>query len=141
MFGRRERGSVLLLFPAALLVILVLASIAADAALAFEAQRELANAVAGAANDAAVQALANGRFYRQGAVGLNDGEAGRLATAEVAAAAGGGIRNLAVTTSVTGNTITVMASGTVNKLFAPTIPGASRVARVTARSTARAEEH
>jgi hypothetical protein len=53
--GRRarpdDRGSVLLLFPAAFLIVLVLGAIAIDAAAAFLRQRELATAAAAAAND------------------------------------------------------------------------------------------
>lgn len=62
--GGSERGSVLLLFPAAFLIVLLLGSIAIDAAAVFLAQRELAAAGAAAANDgvalAAEASLARG---------------------------------------------------------------------------------
>ena len=48
----RDRGSVLMLFPAAFLIILVLGAIAIDAGVAFLRQRELAAAAGAAANDA-----------------------------------------------------------------------------------------
>ena len=51
--GVNERGSVLLLFPAAVLIVIVLSAITVDSSIAFLAQRELANATAAAANDAA----------------------------------------------------------------------------------------
>lgn len=140
MCERRERGSVLLLFPAGLLVTIVLASVAADAAVVFEAQCRLANAVAAAANDAAVEGLANGRFYRQGAVGLNDAEASRIAVEEVTAGLGGRMGNVSTRAVVNGPTVTVDASADVARIFAVAVPGGRRLAHVHARSTARAEE-
>lgn len=54
---RRDRGSVLFLFPAAFLIVLVLGSIAIDAGAAFLRQRELAVAADAAANDAVTLAV------------------------------------------------------------------------------------
>ena len=54
---RGQRGSTLLLFPAALLIVVALAAVTVDSAIAFMAQRELANATAAAANDAATEGL------------------------------------------------------------------------------------
>ena len=48
----RERGSVLMLMPAAVLVVLVLAAIAVDLSARFVGQREAIAAAEGAANDA-----------------------------------------------------------------------------------------
>lgn len=52
-----EHGSVLLLFPAAFLIVLLLGSLAIDAAVVFLHQRELAAAADAAANDAVVLGL------------------------------------------------------------------------------------
>lgn len=54
-----ERGSVLLLFPAAFLIVLVLGSIAIDAGVAFMRQRELAAAASAAINDGVTLATAD----------------------------------------------------------------------------------
>ena len=54
----------LLLFPAAVLIVLVLAAITVDSSIAFLAQRELANATAAAANDAASRAVDSQAFYQ-----------------------------------------------------------------------------
>ncbi len=54
----------MLLFPAALLIMVALAAITVDSAIAFMAQRELVNATAAAANDAATEALSDTAFYR-----------------------------------------------------------------------------
>ena len=64
---RRERGSVLMLMPAAVLVIVVLGAIAVDHAVVFGVQRELISDAQDAANDAAAYgldpgALRSGRF-------------------------------------------------------------------------------
>jgi len=59
----RERGSALLLMPAAVLVMIVLGAFAVDAAVVFLAEREVANLAAGIANDIAGAALDREDFY------------------------------------------------------------------------------
>ena len=81
-----ERGSSLLLFPAAVLVMMVLGAIAVDFSIAFLGERELAGATAAAANDTAARALSNRAFYREGVVVLDGAAASELATDEVRAA-------------------------------------------------------
>ena len=60
---RDDEGSTLLLVPSAVLVLFLLTALAVDAAATFLAQRELADACAGAANDAATVALDPDRLY------------------------------------------------------------------------------
>jgi hypothetical protein len=60
---RPEGGSTLLLVPSAVLVLFLLTALAVDGAAGFLAQRELADACAGAANDAATVALDRGQLY------------------------------------------------------------------------------
>jgi len=59
----RETGSVLAMVPAAVLVMLLLASLCLDAGATFLAQRELADLCASAANDAATLALTDSALY------------------------------------------------------------------------------
>ena len=66
MPDRDEGGSTLLLVPSAVLVVFLLTSLAVDAAATFLAQRELADACASAANDAATAALDPGLLYGAG---------------------------------------------------------------------------
>ena len=66
-----QRGSTLLLFPAAVLIMVALAAITVDSAIAFMAQRELANATAAAANDAATEALSDRSFYQRDRIELS----------------------------------------------------------------------
>ena len=56
-FRDREAGSALMLLPAAVLIVMLLAAIAIDQARVFVAQRELADLAASAANDAASRGL------------------------------------------------------------------------------------
>lgn len=64
--GGDEAGSTLLLVPSAILVLFLLTALAVDGAATFLAQRQLADACAGAVNDAATAALDVDRLYRSG---------------------------------------------------------------------------
>lgn len=66
---RDQAGSTLLLVPSAVLVLFLLTALAIDGAASFLAQRELADACAGAANDAATVAVAPDRLYDSGPSG------------------------------------------------------------------------
>ncbi|MFP3905895.1 MAG: hypothetical protein ACLFWR_02620 [Acidimicrobiales bacterium] len=66
-----DRGSVLLLFPAAFMIVLVLGALAIDAAAVFLDQRELAAAAGAAANDAATLGLAHKRLRHDGELWLD----------------------------------------------------------------------
>ena len=143
MTGRNQRGSVLLLFPAGFLVVLVLAAVAIDSSIAFLGERELSSAVTAAANDAATKALSDNAFYGRGAVELSDAEVSRVAEERVRAAVDttryAGLRVNATVTRPAGPgcrwTLHVEASATVRYLFAPVVPGGPDEARVDASAT------
>jgi hypothetical protein len=142
--SRGERGSVLLLFPAAILIMVALAAMAVDNAAAFLAQRELVNATAAAANDAATEALSDLAFYK--------GDRVELSPSAVEAVAVDRVRSLiderrhhglAVTADAIppagpgcGWTVHVSASSRVDEVFGKAIPGSSGGANVRAQSTA-----
>lgn len=142
MFGVDERGSVLMLMPAAVLVLVVMGAVAVDSAIAFMAQRELQNAVAAAANDAAVAAIDEERFYACGSLDVTSDRAedvvlaaftaGLPETIDVVGApdviVAGGDANRPVQ-------VTVSARGRVDLLFAPAVGGLAR-RELTATSTA-----
>lgn len=135
----RERGSSLLLFPAAVLVMMVLGAIVVDFSIAFLGERELAGATAAAANDAAARALSNRAFYRDGEVVLDGAAASELATDQVRAALDRDrYHDLRVTVAVApgGDRVIVTASAEVDYLFARALPGAAERVRVAATSTA-----
>lgn len=128
---RSQRGSVLLLFPVAVLIVIVLAAITVDSAIAFLAQREVSDAVVAAANDAAGEGVGNQAFYEDGRVDLDPATVKQLAEERVAAALDAGrFRELAVDVAVTPAAtpgcpprVRVHASARVSTLFAAALPG------------------
>ena len=121
-----QRGSVLMLVPAGVLVLIVLGAVAVDAAVAFLAQREVSDAAAAAANDAATYAIANRAFYagvRPGTIAI-DRDAALDATRQ--AVARRGMRGVTVTgleVRVAGPRVCVSIDARVGYLFARAIPG------------------
>ena len=134
-----ERGSSLLLFPAAVLVMIVLGAIAVDFSIAFLGERELAGATAAAANDAAARAVSNRDFYREGVVVLDLATAREVAT-EVVRASLDRERyhdvRVTVTLAPAGRAVVVSASAEVDYLFARGLVGAPGRAHVAATSSA-----
>jgi hypothetical protein len=69
--SRADDGSVLLLFPAAVLIVLVLGSLAVDTAIVHLRQRQLVDAASAAASDAAAQAVDLAHYRRTGEIRLD----------------------------------------------------------------------
>lgn len=69
---RSERGSVLALMPAAVMILIVLGAIAVDGSLAFLAERQVSNLASSIANDAATQGIDVVRFYDDGTLVLDE---------------------------------------------------------------------
>lgn len=143
-----QRGSVLLLFPAAVLIVLVLSAITVDSAIAFLAQRELANATAAAANDAAARAVDSQAFYRDDRVEL-DSSAVEAVAAERVRLAIDQTRHRDLEVRVTASppatagcpwTVRVSASSRVPYVFARALPGGPDEASVRATSVASPEQ-
>ena len=134
---RDERGSVLMLVPAGILVLLVLGAIAVDSAVVFLAQRDLANRTAAAANDIAAAAVSDDAFYSGGDIVVSESVAD--AFVDVSFAPGrrpAGFESWTADASTAGRSVTVSATAEVRYLFAPAVPGAARSTVVRARSTA-----
>jgi hypothetical protein len=136
-----------LLFPAAIVVVVILAAITVDSAVMFLGQREVTNAVAGAANDAATIGVGNTSFYRAGTIELDRGTVERLATERVRAALDDErFQDLSVDVTVVPGvagcapTVQVHASATVAYVFARALPGAPARATVESTSTAATAE-
>jgi len=81
--GIDERGSALLLVPAGILIVIILAAITVDASLAFMAERSAASIASAAANDAASLAIDIDHFRETGEYKIDPNIA---ETAEVVAA-------------------------------------------------------
>lgn len=144
----RQRGSILLLFPAALLIVLVLAAITVDSSIAFLAQRELANATAAAANDAAGRAVDGQAFYQSDRIELDPYAVEAVAVERVRLALDGSRhRGLEVRVSAGPPatpgcpwTVRVSASSRVPYVFAKALPGGPDEATVRATSVAGPEQ-
>lgn len=144
-----ERGSVLLLVPAAVLVLIILGAIAVDFAIAFLGQRQLSSLAAAAANDAATAALSDERFYGDtagagadaGDIQIDEGAAQRLAQQAVDRRSPGGLHNVDVVDArAVGRQVCVRLRGDVEYIFAKAIPGAAHRTTVEGTAVATAVE-
>jgi Flp pilus assembly protein TadG len=141
---RTDDGSTLLLFPAALLIMVALAAMTVDSAIAFLAQRELVNATSAAANDAATEALSDRSFYEGNRIELSSSAVEAVAVERVrqlvdqARHHGLSVSAEAVPPAGAGCawTVRVQASSRVDELFGKAMPGSSGEAAVHAQSTA-----
>ena len=140
--GRRhrphDRGSALMLLPAGVLVVLVLASIAVDMALVQLRQRQAFDLAASAANDAATAGVDQGQV-RSGRYVLDPEAAAAsversLAASELAPDLAG-----APEVTVTPDTVEVTVTLAADYLFAGVIPGTPDGTVVTATASATAE--
>ena len=83
---RRSRGSVLMLMPAAVVVMLLLGAIAVDSAIVYLEQRQAYNVAADAANDAVGAGIDRDLLRTTGAVVYDPTRVREVATATIAAA-------------------------------------------------------
>lgn len=118
-----ERGSVLVLVPVGFLVLILLGAMAVDAAVAFLGQRQLADATAGAANDAATASLGNGAFYNTGALIIDPNAAASLVCRSLSAQGNNGLHNVSLAIAIDGPVITVRAHARVDAVFGRLVPG------------------
>ena len=135
-----EQGSVLMLVPAAVLVLLVLGAICVDSAVVFLGQRDLANRTAAVANDIAGLAVSDAAFYdAAGAVALDgDRAAAYTRLAFPADDVPGGFASWRAEAATAGDQVTVVAEAEVRSIFAKAIPGAPDTTTVRAQSVATA---
>ena len=135
---RAETGSALILVPAAVLVLVVLAAIAVDTAAVFLGQRQLAEAAATAATDAA-GAISEPTFYRTGTITLDPSEAQRLAVASTAAEDLHAVKLVGpIDVTVAGRQVCVSLTGEVPVVFGRALPGIPRATTVHATATGTA---
>ena len=133
-----QRGSVLLLVPAGVLVLVILGALAVDAALAFLGQRALTHAAAAAANDVAAAAVSDAAFYRDGRVELDRSAATRVASEALSHRGWRGVEVIERSVEVAGDQVCVRVTGRVRYLFSPVVPGVDRSAVVHGRAVATA---
>jgi hypothetical protein len=128
-----------MLVPAGFLVLMLLAALSVDSAVAYLGQRQLDDALTAAANDAATAGLSNTGFYQQGAVILDPATTVVEVCRSLAAQGDGGLHDLRLAVGVAGAEVTVRATARVDGVFGGIVAGlASR--QVSAQVTAHAEE-
>ena len=119
----KERGSVLMLVPAGFLVLMLLAAIAVDSAVAYQARNQLHDALAAAANDAVAGAIDSRSFYSRGSVVLDTATVASVVCRSVEAQALGPLRGLRLGVSVSGDAVRVTGQATVTAVFGRFVPG------------------
>ena len=131
-----DGGSVLMLVPAAVLIVLVMAAIAVDMSPLHLRQRQAHDLAAAAANDAAT-AAADQAALRGGDYVLDEDVAGRVAAAVVEASDRPEIA-VAPQVRIVGEVVEVEVALEADYIFAGVVPGApdGRTVRATARATA-----
>lgn len=136
---RSERGSVLLLMPAGILVVVLLGSIAVDFAIAFLGEREVASLATSAANDAATAAVDEAHLRATGEFRIDPTRAERVVAATIAASSSEVDLDAPVVEVVDVNgepAVRVRLTGRVDYIFARAIPGAPDGADVGASAVA-----
>jgi len=136
---RDERGSVLALMPAAVLVFVVLGALAVDSALAFLGERQVSNLAAAVANDAAAQGIDFDRYYRTGEIVLDPVLVEDVAVAALATSGLDHLEELVIDTDVVGDDVVrVEVRARVRSLFSRALPdgAASRAVGASAEAIA-----
>jgi hypothetical protein len=140
-----ERGSALVLVPVLVLVLLVLGAICVNSATEWLGHRALEDFATSAADQAASAALDKSAFYGDGKAGghlvINAQQAEAVVDQVRGVSSTGGltISGATVIVSQNGDTVTVLATGTVRDVFGPAVGGRPRVT-LTARASASLEE-
>jgi hypothetical protein len=124
--------------PAAVLVVVVLGSIAVDLSIAYLGRRELAAAAASAANDAVTYGVDEAAYRRDGTYVLDPARVSR-AVSDAVAAQRPPVHDLRIDVAIAGSEVTVTLSASVTYVFAGAIPGAPDGTRVVALATAVAQ--
>ena len=134
-----ERGSVLALMPVAVLVFIVLGSMAVDASLAFLGEREVANLASAVANDAATQGIDVVRYYGTGELVIDPARVREVADAAMARSGLDHLEGLTIETDVVGDSVVVRVRAQVRSLFSRALPGGLELREVAASAQATAE--
>ncbi len=135
---RPDRGSVLMLMPAAVLIVVLLGSIAVDFAIVFLGEREALSLATAAANDAATAALDEEQFRTGGGFALDEQRARQVVESALLASSSE-LEGMTFTIEfpvVAGEpAVRVTVRGTVEYIFAKALPGLDTV-EVEASATA-----
>lgn len=120
---RDQRGSVLALVPAGFLVLMLLAGLAVDSAVTYEAQHALHDALTAAANDAVSAGLDSRAFYAGGAITLDPATVAVTVCRSVEAQDLAWLHRLQLAVAVGNRSVRVEGTATVNAVFGRLVPG------------------
>jgi len=134
-----QAGSVLVMVPAAFLVLLILGAIAVDGAASYLGQRQLADTLAAAANDAATAGLDNSAFYSSGRLVLSPPLVAAVVCRAIADQGDGDLHDLQVRIAVAGAAVELEGRARVDMIFERALPAAA-TRTVSAVAVARAEQ-
>ncbi len=136
--GRRDRGSVLMLVPAAFLVLIVLAAITFDYSHLYLARRQLLAVAEAAAQDAVTYGVDQAALRAGAGTHLDEARVD-AAVAQALDAHGHDLRFVAVRTDVANDTeVTVTLTASIDYVFVRAVPGAPKRATITVHATADA---
>ena len=136
MRERDCRGSVLALVPAAVLVLFILGALAVDSAATYLAQRQLSDALAGAANDAATAALSDAAFYDRGQLRIDPVLAAAVVCQSVTATLDTRVHLTSLQLAVDGRWVHVRAAAEVGRLIMSAVPLVPRSTTIRAGAAA-----
>jgi hypothetical protein len=136
---RDDRGSTLVLAPVGVMILLLLATMTADGALALLAQRQLSDALTSATTDAAGASIDRATFYATGQVGLSAPAAATAVCESLDAQGDLHLRDLQLSIGVSGAEVTVTATAQIRGIFGRALPGYHDW-RIAASATATAEQ-
>jgi hypothetical protein len=126
MRAARERGSVLIMVPALVLVLVILGAICVDSAIEYLGHRQLQDFANSVADQVAAASLDQPGFYGGGTVALSPSLVGPIVEQAVQAQnGGGGLRDLQATYTLSPDdrTVTIDATATISDVFGPAVGG------------------
>ncbi len=129
----RQRGSVLMLMPAAVLIVIILGALAVDRAIVFGAQRDLVATAQAAADDAVAAGVDVGELRDRGSLTIDRRRIDLVVATSVAQTDGEVIARW----RIEGDELVVRLVRRVDLIFSPAVPGGPQGQVVTA--TARSE--
>jgi uncharacterized membrane protein len=126
----RDDGQAVMLLPAAILILVVLGALAVDLSLVYLANRQLHDAAAAAANDAAAQCFDEVAYRTTGRFTVDAARVDRVARATLAAQDGDVVRRATATITATATAdparpcqVTVRLRSESDELFLKAVPG------------------
>lgn len=135
-----ERGSVLALMPAAVLIFVVLGALAVDASMSFLAERQVSNLAASVANDAATQGVDVLHYYATGEIVIDPARVREVADAAVARSGLGHLDDITIETDVVGvDVVVVRVHAVTRSMFSRVLPEGLEERTVAASAEASAE--